>query len=86
MEKRVTLNVSLTGELGDLVSSKVASGRYVSASEVVREGLRLLELRDHERDLVLVDLRGKIEEGWQQLERGETVPAEAALVRHLLES
>lgn len=78
MEKRVTLNVSLTRELGDLVSSKVASGRYLSASEVVREGLRLLEVRDHDRDLVLSRVRGKLEDGWSQLESGETVSADEA--------
>lgn len=38
-----TLNVSLTPELTSFISSRVASGRYQSASEVVRAALRLLE-------------------------------------------
>jgi hypothetical protein len=38
-----TMNVSLTPELEKLVTRKVQSGLYQSASEVVREGLRLLE-------------------------------------------
>ena len=40
------MNVSLTKELEQLVNEKVKSGRYLSASEVVREALRLLEERD----------------------------------------
>lgn len=76
MDKRVTLNVSLTRELGDLVTAKVASGRYVSASEVVREGLRLLDSRDREHEAGLASLRGQVEEGWQQLARGEVVPSD----------
>ena len=41
------MNVSLTPELEEFVSAKVSSGRYNSASEVVREALRLLE--DHDQ-------------------------------------
>ncbi len=40
------LNVSLTPELRQLVDSKVASGMYQSASEVIREALRLMKKRD----------------------------------------
>ena len=36
------MNVSLTPDLEELVHKKVESGRYTSASEVVREALRLL--------------------------------------------
>ena len=46
MRTRKTRNVSLTPELEALVDSKVASGRYRSASEVVRAALRLLDERD----------------------------------------
>ena len=46
MSKRVSLSVSLTAELAALVAEKVGSGRYGSASEVVRPGLRLLEERE----------------------------------------
>ena len=41
--QRTTLNVSLTPELERFVTARVASGRYQTASEVVRAGLRLLE-------------------------------------------
>ena len=40
------MNVSLTDKLEDFVNELVAQGRYRSASEVVREGLRLLEIRE----------------------------------------
>lgn len=43
MTKRAALNVSLTPELVAFVAARVASGRYGSASEVVRAALRCLE-------------------------------------------
>lgn len=43
MPKRVPLNVSLTADLAAFIAAQVASGRYATASEVVRSGLRLLE-------------------------------------------
>jgi len=50
------MNVSLTPELESFVTAKVEGGRYRSASEVVREALRLLEKRELE-DEVLRGLR-----------------------------
>jgi len=50
MAVRKTRNVSLTPELEALVDSKVASGRYRSASEVVRAALRLLDERERRLD------------------------------------
>ena len=49
MAKRITLNISLTPELDRFINARVASGRYQSASEVVREGLRLLDFPPWER-------------------------------------
>lgn len=57
------MNVSLTPELEELVHERVRSGRYTSASEVVRELLRLLADRDELRQLRLQDVRAKVEEG-----------------------
>jgi antitoxin ParD1/3/4 len=51
MRIRKTRNVSLTPELEALVDRKVASGRYRSASEVVRAALRLLDEREQRLDL-----------------------------------
>ena len=59
----MTLNVNLTPELEALVRDKVASGRYSSASEVVRDALRLMEARDHESEARLKWLRREIQAG-----------------------
>jgi antitoxin ParD1/3/4 len=48
MPNRKTMNVSLTPELERYVAERVASGRYRSASEVVRAALRLLEKEERE--------------------------------------
>ena len=45
------MNVSLTPELEELVNLKVRSGLYQTASEVVREALRLLKQKDDEARL-----------------------------------
>ena len=65
------MNVSLTPTLEELVHKKVATGRYNSASEVIREALRLLEERDEMRQMRLGTLRKEIGAGLDQLERGE---------------
>lgn len=65
------MNVSLTPELEELVHERVRSGRYTSASEVVREALRLLNDRDEVRRARLDEIRGKVDEGLRALERGE---------------
>ena len=67
------MNISLTPQLEKLVSSKVASARYYSASEVVREALRLLQARDEAREVQLHELRAKIAEGLDSLARGDWV-------------
>jgi antitoxin ParD1/3/4 len=64
------MNVSLTPELEDLVENKVKGGLYNSASEVVREGLRLLQQRDEMRELKLTALRTEIQKGVDDLEAG----------------
>ena len=70
------MNVHLTPELETLVQTKVKSGRYNSASEVVREALRLFEERERTRELQVRELRKRINEGWASLERGEGVDGE----------
>ena len=64
------MNVSLTPELEQIVSFKVESGLYNSASEVVREGLRLLQQRDQMREMKLEVLRTEIQKGIDDLEAG----------------
>lgn len=65
------MNVSLTPELEKLVQAKVDSGLYNSASEVIRESLRLLHERDKVREIRLEELRKAIQKGVDQLERGD---------------
>ena len=67
------MNVSLTNELEQFVNAKVASGLYTSASEVVREGLRLLRERDERTAAELDEVRRKVADGMDQLRRGKTV-------------
>jgi antitoxin ParD1/3/4 len=75
------MNVSLTPELEKLVQEKVKTGRYNSASEVVREALRLLEEQDQLRALRLEEVRKKIAEGLEALDRGEGMDGEEAIAR-----
>ena len=65
------MNVSLTPELEAMVAEKVKSGLYNSASEVVREGLRLVREQDQLREIRLNELRAEIQKGIDSLERGD---------------
>lgn len=66
-----TMNVSLTSKMADFVAREVASGDYASASELVRDALRLLHReREIEREKIEA-LRAAIHVGWEQAERGE---------------
>ena len=60
------MNVSLTPELEKLVNDKVKTGMYQTASEVIREGLRLLKERDG-RTALRTDIRA----GFEAIELGE---------------
>ncbi len=77
MPNRASLNVSLTPELERFVQSRVESGLYQTASEVVREGLRLLEERERARETALQELRSKIRRGITQAARGEFLDGNA---------
>ena len=71
------MNVSLTPELEQFVQSRVASGRFQTASEVVREGLRMLEERELWRETALKELRAKIRRAVEQADRGELLDGDA---------
>jgi antitoxin ParD1/3/4 len=58
-----TRNVNLTDELDRFVATKVKSGRYENASEVVRAGLRTLEREERQYEVKLAALRAAIDEG-----------------------
>lgn len=75
------MNVSLTPSLEKLVSEKVASGLYRSASEVIREGLRLLTEQDEFRRRRLKELRHENALGLQESRLGESTPLDMASLR-----
>jgi len=78
------MNVSLGNKWEKFVDKKVSSGDYQTASEVLRDGLRLLE----ERDLLkrvsvssMAELEQKLMEGAASLDRGEGVEGDEAFRR-----
>ncbi len=75
------MNVSLTPELERLVTEKVATGLYNSASEVVREALRLLRERDEIQAARRERLNREIADGIEDIRQGRTVPGEEAFSR-----
>jgi antitoxin ParD1/3/4 len=75
------VNVSLTPELERWVAEKVQSGRYTSASEVIREALRLLEEQEILKQRHLAEIRTKIDVGLQQLDDGKGIAGEEARQR-----
>lgn len=65
-----TMNVSLTSEIADFVEREVRSGRYASASELVREGLRSLA-REREREAEeLAALKAAVQAGLDDVAAG----------------
>jgi len=77
------MNVSLTKELEQYVAGKVESGLYHSASEVIREGLRLLKEKDEIHDRKLEALRSEIQVGIDQADQGKVKPLTDELVAEI---
>lgn len=77
------MNVSLTPELEKFVAGKVATGRYNSASEVMREALRLLEEHDRARGTQIAAFNHELGQRLASLDRGER--ADPAAVRERLQ-
>jgi antitoxin ParD1/3/4 len=65
-----TRNVVLSEHQHELVEALVRSGRYQNASEVLREGLRLIELREREEAAKLQALRDAAAKGWADVTAG----------------
>jgi antitoxin ParD1/3/4 len=65
--------VNLTDELDRFVASKVASGKYENASEVVRAALRALEEQEEQRREWVAFLRREAADGFAELDRGEGI-------------
>ena len=70
------MNVSLTAELEKFVDQKVATGRCTSASEVVREALRLLEEHDQDRVRKLAEFNDELGRRMDSVKNGHYVTPE----------
>lgn len=71
------ISAELGQQLEQFVTSLVASGRYHSKSEVLREGVRLI----HERETRLAALDASIARGLADAAEGRTTPVEMAFNR-----
>jgi antitoxin ParD1/3/4 len=77
----MALNVSLPMELEARVRQHVASGMYGSASEVIREALRLFEAYQSVQQSSLVALKSDIERGMEDVKAGRTKPMDMAAIK-----
>lgn len=68
-----TRNVHLTEHFDNFIEAGIESGRFSNASEIVREGLRLLEQREEEDRAKLEWLRKAAKEAFDSLDRGEGI-------------
>jgi antitoxin ParD1/3/4 len=68
-----TRNVNLTDHFDSFIETGVTSGRFSNASEVVREGLRLLEQREKEDKAKIEWLRAAAKHGVEDIKRGDYV-------------
>ena len=75
------MSLNLTAELEELVESKIKSGNYGSAADVLREALGLLEERDQMLLLQKQEIAEKISQGLDSLRRGEAVDGEGVFDR-----
>ena len=75
------MNVSLTPELETLISQKVATGMYHSASEVIREALRLLNEHDSLRKIQHEELRREIAVGMEDIKQGRVAPLDIDAIK-----
>ena len=85
MARQTTLNVSLTPTLRKYVHSKVRSGRYESASEVIRDSLRALQEREQAAESFWGDVREKVAVGRRDVAEGRTEDGESAMEEILAE-
>jgi antitoxin ParD1/3/4 len=67
------MNISLTPELENFIKQKVDGGLYTSASEVVRESLRLMHTYDDVQKQRLFEIRKSIDVGMEQVRNEEYV-------------
>jgi antitoxin ParD1/3/4 len=73
------MNISITPELEKFVQSLVKSGMYNSASEVMRDALRLLEEKQELRKKRIEHLNAEIQKGLDDIKAGRVVSAEEVM-------
>lgn len=77
------MNVSLGVQWEQFVNERVESGRYLTASEVLRDGFRLLEQREKALRSISPrtseDLEEMLEVGIKELDAGKGVPGDIAV-------
>lgn len=78
------MNVSLTPQFEKLIRQKVKTGQYQTASEVIRDALRLLQERDQLRDERLAALKDEIAVGVRQIESGDVVDLDISALKKRL--
>ena len=71
MAARTSVNISITPELDSFLQSRVASGRYQTTGEVVRDALRLLEQQETEEDEGFRRLKAKLQTGADEAKNGD---------------
>jgi len=77
------MNVSLTPELEKKIEARVATGNYTSASELVREALRLFFEIEESRRGEIAAMNRRIAQGIAELDRGEGIAGDEARRRSL---
>jgi antitoxin ParD1/3/4 len=80
------MNVSLMPEMEQYVQNKVGSGLYTSASEVVREALRLIHLKETRSSRRVASLRDALQQGLDDVDRGEFTEWNHALLSEIKET
>jgi antitoxin ParD1/3/4 len=81
MPKRISLNISITPQNQRYINARVRSGRYQSASELIRDALVALANRESLDAKQAREWRNKIAEGIAQADRGEFIDGEEAFRR-----
>lgn len=72
------MNISLTPELERMVQEKVQGGLYTSASEVIRESLRLMHMYESLKKQRIMQLNQAIDAGLEDLHQGKHIDGEVS--------
>lgn len=80
-EPAMSLNVSLPAEMEQRVREHVASGLYGSASEVIRDALRLFEAYQSVQASHLAALKADIQQGLADVQAGKVAPVDMASIK-----